>query len=145
APAPIWNVNAPCTGCESADTTRQVTTYPPAGRSGGTFSDTALPFPAGGYGSPLSTRRPWESYTRIEPSEIPTCSSKTIATTPGEDPRTAPSAGAVRSSTAWASADGASPDNADTTQTEKTSHRAPRTITTHLTAARITRWPTRKA
>ena len=56
--APIWKVKAPCTGCESAETTRHVTTYPPAGRSGGTFSDTALPFPDGWYGSPLSTRRP---------------------------------------------------------------------------------------
>ena len=47
-----------------------------------------------------------------EPSEIPTGSSKTIATTPGDDPRTAPSAGALRSSTAWAPAGTASPENA---------------------------------
>src|SRR6185295_2909528 len=68
-----------------------------------------------------------------EPSEIPTGSSKTIATTPGDDPRTAPSAGALRSSTAWAPAGSASPESAATTHTAKIGHRAPRTITTHLT------------
>src|SRR6478735_9124764 len=80
-----------------------------------------------------------------EPSEIPTGSSKTIATTPGDDPRTAPSAGALRSSTAWAPAGAASPENAATTHTAKISHRGPRTITTHLTGDRITPWPTRKS
>ena len=80
-----------------------------------------------------------------EPSEIPTGSSKTIATTPGDDPRTAPSVGALRSSTAWAPAGTASPENAATTHTAKISHRAPRTITTHLTGDRITPWPTRKS
>ena len=80
-----------------------------------------------------------------EPSENPTGSLKTIVMTPGEDPRTAPSAGALRSSTAWAPAGSASPANAATTQTEKTSHRAPRTITTHLTGDRITPWPTLKS
>src|SRR4029077_19458537 len=80
-----------------------------------------------------------------EPSEIPTGSSKTIATTPGDDPRTAPSVGALRSSTPWAPAGTASPENAATTHTAKISHRAPRTITTHLTGDRITPWPTRKS
>jgi len=63
-----------------------------------------------------------------EPSEIPTGSSKTIATAPGEDPRSAPSAGVVRSRTACAAAGPASPENAATTQTENTSHRDRRTI-----------------
>ncbi len=54
APLPTVNVNAPRTGWESAEMTRQVTTYEPLSRFG-TDALTAEPLPPGCFGDPTST------------------------------------------------------------------------------------------
>ena len=54
--APTWNVNAPSTGCESAEMTRQVTTYVPSSSFGNDDRDLALRAPFGCSGDPVTTR-----------------------------------------------------------------------------------------
>src|SRR5215472_11167965 len=101
--APIENVNAPCTGCESAEITCQPTVYVPPPRPGsnptviccGTVPWTVLP---------SSARWPLGANTRRLSGLTPTASSNVALTEVGALARIAPSGGLVDSSVAWARA-----------------------------------------
>src|SRR5215469_16050290 len=98
--APIENVNAPCTGCESAEITCQPTVYVPPPRPGsnptviccGTVPWTVLP---------SSARWPLGANTRRLSGLTPTASSNVALTEVGALARIAPSGGLVDSSVAW--------------------------------------------
>ena len=100
-PVPTRNVNAPSTGCVSAEITRHVTTYVPA-PSFGRLACTVDPSPPGCSGVPESISLPCSSYTRTVPSFTPTDSPKCMLTERGADAteNALPFAGFVPSSTA---------------------------------------------
>ena len=70
-PVPTWNVKAPWTGWESADTTRHATTYAPVG-SVGTSVATTDPVPPGCAGGLTEISLPLPSNSRIAPSDTST-------------------------------------------------------------------------
>ena len=96
---PTWNVNAACTGCESAETTRQSTTYDPFLRGGRSTSTTA-PSPLGCRAVLMSIDAPVPSNRRIAPSEISTGSLNFNVMCAGAVSSTAPGCGSLDSSSA---------------------------------------------
>ena len=79
---PTVNVNPPCTGWESAEMTRHVTTYAPVSRCG----RLAATVWAGLFtwrGAPMSTRSPFSLNTAIEPNETSTFSLNVSSTAVG--------------------------------------------------------------
>ena len=101
---PTEKTKAPCTGWESAEITRQATTYVPRGRWAGSEMATAWLSPSGWWVPPLSTRLPSGPRTRSEPKSISTGSPKWRTTWVGATSTTEPCTGSVDSSWAWAPA-----------------------------------------
>src|SRR5512146_1765799 len=101
--APTEKVNAPCTGCESADITCQPTGQAPVPRPGSRPTVVC-------WGSrpcvvsPLSARCPLGAYTRRLSGLTPTGSSKVTLTVAGALATIAASGGLVDTSVAWAKA-----------------------------------------
>src|SRR5262245_57337620 len=94
---PTVNVNAPATGCPSADTTCQSTTYAPSGTSG-TVAVTTEPSAAG---LPRSIRSPFASSSTTASSSNSTRSEKCSVIRGGGSARWAPAAGTLSRSSAW--------------------------------------------
>src|SRR5262249_31989675 len=102
APLPTAKEYAPPTGCESADTTRQLTRQPPSGRPACTGTVTVVASPSGCRGGPVSTRLPVRSSTRRYPVSIDTGSENRRVTASGGLVSRAPSLGAALTSSACA-------------------------------------------
>ena len=62
-PLPTTNRTVPATGCESAEITRQLSTYVPSPSPGRRFTAIFVPSPPGCVGVPASTRSPDGSMT----------------------------------------------------------------------------------
>ncbi len=98
--APTENVNAPATGCESAETARQATTYVPLASVGTSVLIVSLP-PSWRI-APTSTAVPSPATTRIESGTGSTLSLNVSTTWLGDVGSTAPDVGLVETSSAWA-------------------------------------------
>ena len=114
ARVPTWNVNAPSTGCESAEMTRQVTTYVPSSSSGSETA-TSLCVPPGCSGDPVTTRSRSDEKTRMPPSETSTGSLKRSFTWLGGLSYTPPFCGSVVRRVACADAGAAATTTSATT------------------------------
>ena len=101
------NENAPETGCESADVTRQATMYVPSFRSRGSGITAVVRSPPACVARGVSSSRPVASSSRSAPDARSTGSVKRIRTSAGASSSAAPSAGKVRTTVAWAPAGGA--------------------------------------
>src|SRR4029079_6493739 len=114
--APTENVNAPCTGCVSAEIERHATTYAPRAMPGGT--PTATESLDGRVTCPSSTRFPDWSRTRIAPNGVDTDSSKRTVASVGARWSTAPLAGDVATTVACAEAAAGTASAQSTTATQ---------------------------
>ena len=100
-----WNTNAPLIGWESAETARYAAVYVPGARS--PSMPTTISVACGCVTSPSSTRLPWPSNTRSEPSEASTGSLNSRSTSSGACASTTSFPGSVPMRIEWASAPGA--------------------------------------